>query len=101
MTASAVLRLKRGHDRPRSHPWIFKGDVADVSDVAAGTAVTVIDASGRLVGRGFCNPRPALCCRILTRDDEALDGTFFRRRLAEALALRASLAPLRRTTGEV
>jgi len=33
----AVLRLKRGREaRARSHPWIFKGDVADVTDVAPG-----------------------------------------------------------------
>jgi 23S rRNA (cytosine1962-C5)-methyltransferase len=85
MTAQAVLRLKRGHDRPRVHPWIFKADVADVSDVAPGTALTIVDASARFVGRGFYNPRPALCCRILTRRDEPLDLAFFRERLDAAL----------------
>jgi 23S rRNA (cytosine1962-C5)-methyltransferase len=71
------------------HPWVFKGDVADVGDVEAGAAVTVVDAGGRFVGRGFFNPRPALCCRILTWEDEALDGRFFARRLATAVAARA------------
>ena len=88
-TSRSVLRLKRGRDRAWWHPWIFKGDVADVSDVAAGSAVTVIDADGRFVGRGFYNPRPALCCRILTRDDEPLDAGFFRRRVSAAVARRA------------
>ena len=86
--AEPVLRLKRGHDRPRAHPWIFKGDVADASDVPPGTAVAVVDAAARFVGRGFYNPRPALCCRILTRHDEALDAAFFRRRVEAAVALR-------------
>jgi 23S rRNA (cytosine1962-C5)-methyltransferase len=81
-----VLRLKRG--RERWHPWIFKGDVADVSDVEAGAAVTVLDAGGRFLGRGLFNPRPALCCRILTREDEPIDGEFLRRRVAAALAFR-------------
>ena len=49
----AVLRLKRGRDRARVHPWIFKGDVADVTDVAPGSAVTVVDAAGRFVGIFF------------------------------------------------
>jgi 23S rRNA (cytosine1962-C5)-methyltransferase len=88
----AVLRLKRGHDRARAHPWIFKGDVADVSDVEPGTAVTVVDAAGRFVARGHYNPRPALCCRILTWADEALDSLFFERRVTEAVTLRASAA---------
>jgi 23S rRNA (cytosine1962-C5)-methyltransferase len=88
VTTRAVLRLKRGHDRPRWHPWIFKADVADAGDVEAGDAVTVIDATGHLVGRGFYNPRPALCCRILTRRDEPIDAGFLARRVADAVARR-------------
>ena len=84
-----MLRLKRGHDRAKSHPWIFKGDVADVSDVEPGNAVTVVDSAGRFVGRGHYNSRPALCCRILTWADEPLDAGFFERRIAAAAALRA------------
>jgi 23S rRNA (cytosine1962-C5)-methyltransferase len=88
---SAVLRLKRGHDRARVHPWIFKGDVADVSPgVEPGGVVTVLDTGGRFVGRGVFNPRPALCCRVLTWADEAIDTDFWRRRLAAAVAARAA-----------
>jgi len=85
----AALRLKRGRETARTHPWIFKGDVADVSEVEPGSAVTVIDSAGRFVGRGLYNPRPALCCRVLTWADEPLDAAFFRRRLERAVALRA------------
>ncbi|PYN76855.1 MAG: rRNA large subunit methyltransferase I [Candidatus Rokuibacteriota bacterium] len=84
-----ALRLKRGREAPHTHPWIFKGDVADVSEVEPGAAVTVIDAASRFVGRGFYNPRPALCCRILTWTDEPLDAAFFRRRVESAVALRS------------
>jgi 23S rRNA (cytosine1962-C5)-methyltransferase len=83
-----TLRLKRGHEAARTHPWIFKGDVADASDVEPGSAITVVDAGGRFVGRGFYNPRPALCCRILTWTDDPLDAGFFRRRLETAVGLR-------------
>jgi 23S rRNA (cytosine1962-C5)-methyltransferase len=92
MTPQPRLRLKRGHDRPRTHPWIFKGDVADVPDLTPGDPVTVVDASARFVGRGFYNPRPALCCRILTWRDEPLDAAFIGRRLEAALAFRRALA---------
>lgn len=83
-----TLRLKRGRDRARAHPWIFKGDVADVSAAEPGDAVTVVDSAGRFVGRGFFNPRPALCCRILARRDEPIDRGFFERRVAEAITRR-------------
>ena len=90
MKRSPVLRLKRGRERARSHPWIFKGDVADVTDVASGAAVTVVDSAGRFVGRGDYNPRAGLCCRILTWADEPLDTVFLERRLTEARARRAA-----------
>ena len=83
-----MLRLKRGRERARVHPWIFKGDVADVVDVEPGAVVTVVDSTGGFVGRGFYNPRPALCCRILTWRDEAIDAGFWRRRMEAALAHR-------------
>jgi 23S rRNA (cytosine1962-C5)-methyltransferase len=89
VATAAVLRLKRGHDRARVHPWIFKGDVADVSATDPGVEVTVVDSRGRFVGRGLFNPRPALCCRIVTWRDEALDDALWRARLGAAVARRA------------
>ncbi len=86
---TAVVRLKRGREqKARVHPWIFKGDVADASDVAPGSIVTVVDAGGRFVGRGFFNPRPALCCRIVTWEDEAVDARLLSRRLVAAVDAR-------------
>ncbi len=86
---SPVLRLKRGHgDHARTHPWIFKGEVADVGETEPGGVVSVVDAGGRFVGRGFFNPGPALCCRIVTWLDEPLDDRLLARRVAAALARR-------------
>ena len=87
----AKLILKRGKDaRVRAgHPWIYRGEVAEVvGDWRAGEAVTVLDSQGRFLGRGFYNPRPSLVCRLLTRRDEPVDAAFFRRRVEAALALR-------------
>src|SRR5262249_13682932 len=88
-----ALRLKRGHDAARAHPWVFQGAVADASDVEPGAAITVVDTGGRFIGRGFYNPKPALCCRILTWTDEPLDAAFFQRRLEAAPGLRAHGPP--------
>ena len=83
----ARLVLKRGAEaRLRAgHPWIYRTQIADLKGFSkAGEAVEVVDASGRFVGRGFYNPRPSLCCRLLTRRDEAIDAEFFARRLQAA-----------------
>jgi 23S rRNA (cytosine1962-C5)-methyltransferase len=88
------LRLKRGRERVWVHPWIFKGDVADVS-VSEASVVDVVDSRARFVGRGFYNPRPGLCCRILTWADEAIDLEFFRRRMTEAVERRGGADPAR------
>jgi len=88
----ARLILKRGREGRllAGHPWIYRGEVAEViGQWRADEAVTVLDGEGRFVGRGFYNPRPSLSCRLLTRQDEPVDRTFFRRRLTAALAYRA------------
>lgn len=81
------LILKRGAEtRIRAgHPWIYRTQVADLKGFSGpGEAVDVLDAGGRYLGRGFYNPRPSLCCRLLTRQDEAVDAAFFLRRLEAA-----------------
>jgi 23S rRNA (cytosine1962-C5)-methyltransferase len=83
----ARLILKRGEDaRLRAgHPWIYRSQIADLKGFSrAGEAVEVLDAAGHYLGQGFYNPRPSLCCRLLTRRNEAVDAEFFERRLEAA-----------------
>jgi 23S rRNA (cytosine1962-C5)-methyltransferase len=87
----ARLILKKGGDRRlrAGHPWIYRAEIADLQgSVRPGDPVTVLDAAGRFLGRGFYNPRPSLACRLLTRGDEPIDGPLFARRLAAALEYR-------------
>src|SRR3989304_2815024 len=82
----ARLILNRGaeHRVSAGHPWIYRTQVADLKGFSeAGLAVEVVDAGGRYLGQGFYNPRPSLCCRLLTRRDEAIDASFFRRRFPD------------------
>jgi 23S rRNA (cytosine1962-C5)-methyltransferase len=81
------LILKRGAEQRirAGHPWIYRTQVADLKGFSqAGEAVEVLDSTGHYLGQGFYNPRPSLCCRLLTRHDEAIDAGFFRRRLEAA-----------------
>ena len=53
---TAKLILKRGRDaRVRAgHPWIYRGEVAEVVGAwKAAEAVSVLDSQGRFLGRGF------------------------------------------------
>jgi 23S rRNA (cytosine1962-C5)-methyltransferase len=86
------LHLRSGKDRPvrLGHPWIFSGAIRDLDpDAEPGSAVRVFAADGSLLGVGYVNPRCAIAVRMLSRADEAIDAAFVRRRVAEALALRA------------
>src|SRR5262245_57814851 len=87
----AALVLKRGPlDRLRAgHPWIYRGEIADLRGPwRPGDVVDVLDATGGLGGRGAYNPRTSLACRLLTRGGETVDEALVRRRVAAALAYR-------------
>ncbi|HLE42595.1 MAG TPA: class I SAM-dependent methyltransferase, partial [Methylomirabilota bacterium] len=87
-----VLRPRREARLLAGHPWVYRTDVARLDgDWRPDEAVTVVDAAGRLVGRGFYNPRPQIVCRLLTRRDEPLDRAFFRGRLEAAWRFRQAL----------
>jgi 23S rRNA (cytosine1962-C5)-methyltransferase len=86
-----TLVLRRGlHPRLRAgHPWIYRGEIADVrGSWAPGDVVDVVDAAGGYVGRGTYNPRTSLACRLFTRRQEPIDESFVAHRLQAALDYR-------------
>ncbi|MGH7266246.1 MAG: rRNA large subunit methyltransferase I, partial [Candidatus Rokuibacteriota bacterium] len=91
--ARLFLRPRRDARLLAGHPWVYRSDVDRLDGPwRAEEAVTVCDAGGRVLGRGFYNPRPQIVCRLLTRLDEPVDPAFFRRRLETAAAFRRTLA---------
>lgn len=72
------------------HPWIYRTEVAGIEgDINPGDIVEVLDYRGRFVGRGYINPASQIMVRIMTRNrDEAIDHSFFRRRIKAALDYR-------------
>jgi 23S rRNA (cytosine1962-C5)-methyltransferase len=86
--------LRKGRARPLwfGHPWVYANAIARIDGEAApGDLVALADHDGRLIGRGFYNPRSQIPLRLCTRTDEAVDAAFFRRRIARARAARARL----------
>jgi 23S rRNA (cytosine1962-C5)-methyltransferase len=76
------------------HPWIFSGAVRRIaSDAVDGGLVRVTDSEGRYLATGYLNRRSQIAVRLLTWDaDEAVDTSFWRRRLARAIAGRRRLS---------
>lgn len=88
-----VLRSQRETRTRGGHPWIYRADIARLDGAwRDDEAVTVCAADGRVLGRGFYNPRPQIVCRLVTRHDEPVDDALLRRRLEAAWTLRGSLA---------
>jgi len=86
-----VARLKPGRERPvmSGHPWIYAGALADPPAVAEpGELVEVRTMSDAFLGYGTAHPSCTIAVRVLTREREAIDVAFFRRRLTTAMTLR-------------
>ncbi|MGQ9497305.1 MAG: class I SAM-dependent rRNA methyltransferase [Desulfotomaculales bacterium] len=81
----------RPREERRLHPWIYRGEIAEIAgQPVPGDVLDVVDARGRFVGRGYWNPASQIAIRILSRDEgEAIDRDFFYRRLNIAIAYRA------------
>ncbi len=69
-------------------PWIYRGELYR-STATPGSVVTVLDGSGREVGKGFFNPRSIIAVRLLTRSRrESITPHWFQERVRAAVRLR-------------
>jgi 23S rRNA (cytosine1962-C5)-methyltransferase len=82
--------------RRSQHPWIFQKMVDKPAErLPGGSVVDVIDRDGRWAGRGFYNGHSRIAVRVLTTEpDEAIDASFFTKRLERALDLRRRVLAL-------
>src|SRR5258708_37521501 len=92
------IRLKIA--RRSAHPWIFQKMVDKPSQrLPGGTVVDIVDRDSQWVGRGFYNGHSRIALRVLTTDpEEAIDASFFQRRLSQALSLRRNWLALDNVT---
>jgi 23S rRNA (cytosine1962-C5)-methyltransferase len=93
--STARVILRQGRSRPLwfGHPWVYENAIDRVEgDAGPGDVVSLTDHDGRLIGRGFYNPRSQIPVRLCTRADAPVDAAFFRGRIAAAKALRRRLA---------
>jgi 23S rRNA (cytosine1962-C5)-methyltransferase len=89
-----VVRLREGRERSllRRHPWVFEGAIVK-GRADAGETVRVEASDGRFLAWGAYSPTSQIRVRAWSFDEaERIDATFFARRVANAIALRARLA---------
>jgi len=88
-----TVRIREGKERSlqRRHPWVFEGSVSG-GKADSGETVRVEDAAGHFVAWAAFSPLSLIRLRVWSFDEaERIDATFFARRIAEALAVRAAL----------
>jgi 23S rRNA (cytosine1962-C5)-methyltransferase len=92
MKTTTVIVSRKGAERARAgHLWIYRSDLLDAGDAAAGASVHVRDERGRFVGGALYSDRSQIALRLLTWREEAIDRDWWRERLGGAIARRAGL----------
>jgi 23S rRNA (cytosine1962-C5)-methyltransferase len=97
VTALPRVVLAPGRDGPArgGHPWVFSGSIASVHEGPTdGDEVEVLSHDGSFIARGFFNGRSQIRVRLYAWESIPLDGAFFARRIADAVALRRDVLGL-------
>ncbi len=93
----ATVRLKKGEGRylKSGGAWIFDNEIDAVSgSFENGDLVRVLDFDGWPLGTGCINMNSKIRVRMLTRNaEEAIDDTFFEKRLRRAWEYRKMVVP--------
>jgi 23S rRNA (cytosine1962-C5)-methyltransferase len=94
-TAAAQVRLRPKKSGPffARHPWVLDASIDRVEgSVADGEVVELVTHKGEFVARGIYNAKSRIQVRLYSWDaNQSLDETFWRERIAAALALREQL----------
>jgi 23S rRNA (cytosine1962-C5)-methyltransferase len=91
MTTRAIVTAKGARRWQQGHPWIYRSDVAQRPDEPAG-AVLVHDQRGKPLGWALWSPTSEISLRLIEKDPRTtIDGEWWRRHLAAALARREGL----------
>jgi len=96
ITSKVVPPIKisnRGAKRIRhGHLWVYRSDVREAGQAAAGAIVEVFDEAANFVGQAFYSDASEIALRILTTGREQLDRGWWLARLRACAARRATIA---------
>ena len=92
MPETARVTNKGARRWAAGHPWIYRSDVTDRPDGAAG-AVLVEDNRARPLGWALWSPQSEISLRMIDRDPAAtIDAEWWRARIADSVKRRGNLA---------
>lgn len=92
---TASLKPHKEESLAHGHLWIFSGALQQPPRwVEAGGLLDIKSSTGEFVARGYYNPHTDIAVRILTHQrEEDIDLAFLRRRVRQAVELRAVFDP--------
>lgn len=83
------VHLRRSRRILQGHLWVFSNELEESPrKYEPGSLVGIYDQKEQFLGIGYINPNSLIAIRILTRQHEAVDKEFFRKKIAAALDLR-------------
>jgi len=88
------LILKPGREKSlkRRHPWVFSGAVAKVQgNPGPGETIGLWSATGEFLAVAAYSPESQIVARVWDWKEHAIDGTFFKERVARAVEQRRTL----------
>ena len=87
-----VVRAGKERSLVKRHPWVFESSIAR-GGADAGETVRVESAEGRFLAWAAFSPKSLIRLRAWSFDEaERIDAAFFKRRIEQAIAMRARLA---------
>ena len=85
VAARVILRRGAQHRVENGHPWIFQTELDYIDgDFQPGDIVDVYNSRERFIGRGYINPKSQIIVRLLTREQEIIDRSFFKKKIEAA-----------------
>jgi 23S rRNA (cytosine1962-C5)-methyltransferase len=102
MPAAIILKAGREKSLLRRHPWVFSGAVERIEGAPEnGDTVAVVDAAGSFLAWAGYSAESQITAKVWSWDaNEKIDAEFFRRKIAQALALRRDLKLAKDSNGQ-
>jgi len=89
-----TIKLRSGkagrHDA--RHPWIFKNQILSPdAAIKPGDTVKIVDPNNAFLGIGYYNPKSEISARVLSFEERAINGDFFKDKISAAVAKRKDI----------